>query len=293
VKLRPTEIIDSGIDWITLSFTDQKRGQIALTKASLLFQQEHSAGDDKHTWNLFGYEGFRCGGIRFGTRYDSALIQLSGPLAQQHWNEFLPLSTNCSRLDLQVTARYDLESSSIIARHYKTAVRGYRKTSGSKKVTLLRSTDGSSTIYIGSRLSERFGRVYQKDRESRLEHYQNSVRYELELKGKTAVTIATQLSTGGSPGDASAQLVTNWFNDASIYYLLPEHDRDSFIRVSRKRRDASSRLEWLTTDVRPAVKNLLERGYYNEVMIALGLTEQLGQARELIDIAPTGQEWRN
>jgi DNA relaxase NicK len=56
-------------------------------------------------------------------------------------------------------------------------------------ITLVRSSDGLNTVYAGSRQYERFLRVYVKpDREG-----YRYVRYELEIKGKTADRIFTKL----------------------------------------------------------------------------------------------------
>lgn len=274
MQLKNAELIDCGIDWFTSTFSDRNNGEIALQKASILVQSEHLQGDDKRLWSGFGYEGFCAGGVRVGTRTDTVLVQLSGPAAQQHWHKFLPLASNVSRLDLQVTNRYECNSSTVLAKHFKAATRAHKKGSSKRRVTLLRSSDESATLYLGSRSSERFGRIYQKDRESRLEHYQNAVRYELELKGESAWSTARQVASSFSVPHMCASLVKNWFGVSQCHFPIPEHDGTSFIRCSRSRRDTYSRLEWLATDVRPAVELLLARGFRSEIMKALNIPEQ-------------------
>jgi len=287
VNLKPLEMVDTGIDWSTFTFQNPDNAKIAVSKAAILLQSEHLQGDDKRLWSGFGYEGFCCGGVRLGTRPGSVLVQLSGPAAQQHWHKFLPLASNCSRLDLQVTNRYPVDSSTILAKHFKAAIRAHKAGRSQRRVTLLRSSDQSATLYLGSRSSERFGRCYQKDRESRLEHYLDCLRYEVELKGKSSLTVAHDIARQESPQRYIASLVRSWFADASVYFQIPENDGTAFICCSRMRRDDISRLEWLTSDVAPAVKLLLARGYRSRVMSALGISEQQESDRELLCKSPS------
>jgi hypothetical protein len=268
-------LIDTGVDWITCTFSDKKNADLALNHAAGLMLSEHAAGDDKQLWSMYGYEGFKCGGIRFGSRAQDSCVMLSGPLAQQKWQTFYHLASNVSRLDLQATFRYDIPSSRKLAIHYKAASRARRQGKSRRRVTLLRSTDGSATIYLGSRQSDAFGRAYQKDAESRLDHYLDSIRYEMETKNDLARRMAKTISETSSPQSHIASQVKVWFEVSSIYLPMLSEVHNSFTGVSRCRRDDYSRLEWLTTDVRPAVQNLLARDKLPLLLDALGLSDHV------------------
>jgi len=283
----PTEIIDTGIDFSTFTFSDPKNAEIAVSKAAILLQSEQVSGNDKRLWHQYGYEGFSCGGVRLASRADSVLVSLSGASAQQHWQKFLPLASNCSRLDLQITGRFEISSSTMIARHYKAAARRNRSGKCKRKVTLLRATDDSATIYVGSRFSDYFGRVYQKDRESGLEHYQNAIRYELEVKGKSALPLAKHIIGHSSPQVETVSLIRHWFNVAGIVLELPEQFHNSFIRISTSLPDDIKSLEWLTRDVKPTVQKLIRNGKLSMVLSALGLSDELLPSRDLLAVSST------
>src|SRR3989304_7698974 len=62
-------------------------------------------GELPETWKWHGYAGVKIGQFRWGTRSDSDILILSGADAQAYWSMFAPLATNCTRIDLAVTAR--------------------------------------------------------------------------------------------------------------------------------------------------------------------------------------------
>jgi len=200
---------------------------------------------------------------------------LSGPLAHQKWDRFFRLASNVSRLDLQTTIRYSTSSTSKIASHYKSACRAHKRKAARRRVTLLRSTDGSATIYLGSRQSDAFGRVYQKDAESKLEHYQNAVRYEVELKGKAGISAISTIARTTDPAPHIFSQVRGWFADSSIFYPSLQHAQTALKCIPRTRGDDSRRLAWIESDVRPAVKTLLEHGKLQSLVHALGLSDHV------------------
>jgi len=268
-------IIDTGCDWFTCTFADSKAARHAIQKATIHLSSEHQNGNEKRHWSAFGYEGFQCGGIRFGTRHDGLAVMLSGPTAQQHWPKYFKHCSNVSRFDLQVTVRYERPSHTVLAQHYKKAQRYHRKKIARRRVTLLKSTDHSATIYLGSRSSERYGRVYQKDAESRLDHYSKSLRYEIEFKGAAALEVAKHLSGRHQNKDTGLLLITTWFKDSGIDLLSLKDDGNSFIRVSRSRSDNIRRLEWLRLHVSSSVQELIEAGQLLNLIEALGLAKHV------------------
>lgn len=283
------ELIDTGVDWYTGTLSDHKRIPKLVRKCALRIDSESAAGNDRRVWSQYGYEGFSCGGIRFGSRPDGFIVQLSGPTAQQHWREYFNICDNTSRIDLQVTVRYHTDTSQKIAQHYKSARRFHARGLTRRRVTILKSTDQSATIYLGSRQSNYFGRVYQKDRESGLDHYQNCVRYEMETKSDGARVLADTLYRHSSAEDAGVSIVTRFLKGSGINLPSLSHHQTALKCISRMRSDNYRRLEWLTLQVQPSVQHLLASGKIELVIEALGLTEYVrplsGKSRKLQQVA--------
>ena len=275
------KFLDFGVDYYTGTCADEKRARIIQDKAALFIMQEHAAGNEKRNWGMYGYEGFHCGGVAVGTRHDGTIVRLSGPTAQAQWSKFFKLCDNVSRLDVQATMRWSLPSQTMIARHFRSAMRLHRLGRVRRKITMLRSSDSSATIYLGKRQSDRFGRIYQKDRESGLDHYQDAVRYELELKGDLAAQTARDLHSHSSPGEFSYGTVRKYYGDVGV--RLPKlSDRHLALTcASRTLSDRQSRRRWLERSVKPAVQALLAYGDLPFIIEALGLSDHVVQVDQL------------
>jgi len=273
MKSESCELVDAGVDWYTGTCNDEKLRKIFLERCALNFISESGRGNDKANWSAFGYEGFSCGGIRFGERQDGAIAILSGPNAQQNWKRFYKLGTNTSRIDLQVTLRWPMESHTKLAQHFKAAQRYHRSGKARRRVTLLKSTDRSATIYLGSRASDVFGRIYQKDAESGLDHYLNAIRYEIEFKGEAAGCVAKILSKPRSKDGAAISHVYGQLRASGIVLPTLEDVHNALICVSRTRSDLYGRLEWIKVQVRPSVESALAHGKLELLIEALGLSD--------------------
>lgn len=267
------ELVDAGVDWWTGTCNDEKLREIFLERCAIALVSESGSGNDRSTWSAFGYEGFSCGGIRFGERQDGCIAILSGPYAQQHWKRFYKLATNTSRIDCQATVRYPVSSSTKIAQHFKAAQRWHHKGKAKRRVTILKSTDRSATIYLGSRASDCFGRIYQKDSESKLDHYLNAIRYEFEFKGKVAPRVAKIVSASSLNEDAAISLVSRNLKASGIFCPTLEDVHNALICVSRTRSDIYRRLEWIKVQVRPSVESAISHGVLTSLIEALGLTD--------------------
>src|SRR3972149_6894842 len=118
----------------------------------------------RKNWKWRGYEGCAIGGIRWATRADSDILILSGQDAQALWPIYAHLATNCSRVDLAVTARTH--------KCYPRLLHAYKawlNVNGSglaRRCTTIERVDGiGMTLNVGKRASDQFGRVYDKGAE--------------------------------------------------------------------------------------------------------------------------------
>lgn len=111
----------------------------------------------------------------------------------------------CTRIDLAIDIEDGQELIETVAK--MTETRSFRGTAHS--ATTIRSSDGEGlTIYVGSRISERFVRVYNKS--AQLGQQGHWTRIEVEIKSDSARAIARAILGAGDSGlDVVARSVIN------------------------------------------------------------------------------------
>jgi hypothetical protein len=126
------------------------------------------------------------------------------------------------------------------------------------------------------------GRIYDKGRE--MSGKRNEVipqgkiwRYEVEFKAYRARRVIKDLKSSGLWGDqlndAIGSMVVHWFlsRNVSLPFELFYDDLHFSTELSATVTDDQKTLEWLSTQVSPSVKRLLESDKKEEVLVALGL----------------------
>ena len=268
------EILEVGIDWITcVGFTPDSQNSMQ-SFAEQLIRQERDSGNDFRPWRFAGYEGFMCGGCQCGVRDDSTCVRLSSGLADSNWERLYAMSENATRIDLQVTIRPERPALKVLAQVHRQALRKAAKRSGGPTVTLIRSTDGSGTVYLGKRSSDAFGRVYLKGAESGLDHYHNALRFEVEFKGPQVRSAIAHISRESPRIVPVASLVSGFFTARGVDLQFPTIAK-VMLCISRPLTSDAKRLAWIQNQVRPSVQLLISHGWYTEVLEALGLFESL------------------
>lgn len=138
----------------------------------------------------------------------------------------------CTRIDVQVTIKMPTE-------YYPLVIYEAHKGVGRMGVTIIDSPTGS-TIYFGSRASDKFARLYEK-------RYKNGsyLRLEFEFKGRLARAIyATMRATAAGPTAVFqnylrkfgiADYIISWFDtgrDAEPLRFEIEHDEDIYKKMT-------------------------------------------------------------
>jgi len=160
------------------------------------------------------------------------IINISGAAAQEHYRQFVDIGElYCTRIDLQVTrplpAKY-------------TGLRVIRQACTSTNNTLIESRD-NDTLYIGSRSSELFVRLYEKVLDEKY------LRLEFELKGGRARQAWLAIRDG-----EDLRSIYNYYVKRSRlpwgtqqHYLYNSISATSRAMVAETTISAKHRLEWI------------------------------------------------
>lgn len=226
---------------------------------------------------LLGYQGYGNEHGFVGQREDGYLRRFSSAAADWMFDKIHEPEDKVSRLDIQITIKDQYEPNDIIAGHCPSiALKNMElPESRRRRVTEWKDNVGGYTLYVGSRSSEQFCRIYNKEAESREAEWKGCVRYEIQFSGDSATHYARQLGEWGSDRDIlTLELIRHWLADRGVHLVLPATIAAwEFKRPQLAKTDIGTTLNWLEKQVRPAIVRLLRVLPEHEIMNALGLSE--------------------
>src|SRR5690349_18022953 len=212
-----------GIDWITCTATNSGSGGELWALGDHLLRQDDAVNDAPVPWQMKGYRGWHTTHTRLGARPGSILLSLSGQKSFNNWRDTIAAAENCSRLDCAVDVSCDSPIPTIARDVYREMGHRPLRSGRPSSSRLILGSDGGSTVYIGSRSSEYFGRVYDKGVEQKTHPPGQWWRWELEIKGESAMRVANQILTADAEQGAIGSLVNQWFR-ARCGWSLPIPD---------------------------------------------------------------------
>lgn len=269
----------AGVDWLTVTVKDPERQGLLCDEANRLMDGLKWQGYTQKVWRFKRYNGYMCGSVRWGTREDGSILMLSGEEASLNWPVALAWCDNCSRIDLAVTVTLIAAQPHIARDAYELLVPPNSDVKAPRKMTFITTNDGGETFYIGSRMSDQYGRLYDKGKEMR----ENTDiepgliwRYEVEFKQYRAQRIAKELlkyaKTSENYTENLGETVYKWFLSRGVSPIFAAYNEQPFhTEVYAKLSDDDVTLRWLSTQVAPSVARLNRNGKGKSVLEALGL----------------------
>jgi hypothetical protein len=194
-------IASAGIDYLTLTSTNQATKRDMSRYFGGLIAADLKLGHKVIAGGAYGFYGKRTKHGLLAEKRERTMLQVSGAAAMRTF-KLVRLGDNCTRLDIQVTLRVTPGAVGSLLALVAQAARSAPALRGKKpKVKNTDGDNGTETVYIGKRASDIFIRCYDKYEESGKEEYKDCVRFEVELKGKTAKAVWAKMATDGTgPG---------------------------------------------------------------------------------------------
>jgi len=271
-----------GVDWVTGTSKSDKVGwrwyETMKREKDILVEQ----GYEVHGYQKHGYSGWQCGSRVWAHNNTwGYFVQVGGGDAYDLYPKLaLPLS-RFTRLDLQVTVECDPPEPDYIRNVYHA-----HRQSELPRFTYVSSKKGD-TCYLGSRVSERYGRIYDKGLQAGMsEDAGRFIRYEVEVKGQVAhkfeETMGLASAIKASSLDARTKIsafVHDYFSQRSVD-MLYNSDPGVPVEVGRNLSTAETKLIWIRSSVRQSFEFLISAGYTDRLVTALGLSPN--QAHDLV-----------
>lgn len=265
------------VDYLTVTATDQSARMEIFKRVDRIKNALALMGERVKPWGFRGYIGFQAAGLRWGTRLDSDICMISGLDAQAFWSILAPLGNNCSRVDLAVTAE-TTRCQPRLLRDYVRHATEYDRINTKRLNLIVQGNGEGKTLYVGSRKSDQFGRVYDKGAQQRDPlRIHRLWRYEVEFKDSRAKLVLGELLGANTP-DTRAKLigatVFTWFDHRGIPPIFRTYGDSAIpLELSARVTSDSQALSWLRKQVKPTVERLIEKDLKDEVLYALGLLD--------------------
>jgi hypothetical protein len=227
--------------------------------------------------NRMQYAGLTCDGIFFGIGKQHngmhAILQVPGfrSVVAAAMARVDTSVVRCSRFDLQMTVDHALIPSTELLFEYlnEADAKDWHQTGPKPKLQHIRNGDGYNTLYIGTRSSDIFRRIYVKPIGDK-----DYVRFEVEYKGNLARALFERGDVGNLTAHAALFRHQFFALPSTIQrFLQPFMDRvgqgsGEFVPVHRGT-DEEKAVEWFASGVAPALDKARQRGYFDRVCAIL------------------------
>lgn len=291
-KNSPLVILESRLDWLTVTCKPNKRQDILNSRVNAWFREREAEGFSVQSFRTPFYEGRRTAGLAYGGREQDCMVSVSGEMAQRRGPQLITWADNVSRLDAQLTMVEPDISTNWASYVDKIAGLHASVRCGETSTRLTTSRPAGVTSYIGSPSSDRLLRCYDKHAESDGVYPAGAWRFEVQWRHKRALVASGNLLERSCDPQAVLSAVCGAYRDFAIdvpVHCIPRNWKDAGIRTVT---DDQRRLTWLRTSIAPCVERLVDSVGQEPVLNALGfqrLTDTLeSQARMLDKIGAFG-----
>lgn len=189
-------ILDCGVDWLTCTRKEVGVRNELEDWAYAKMERRLPAAGQVTTGKRLGFTGHSVTGLFVGRREGLCMVQLSGPLSTPLAAEAIRLSTNVSRVDLQVTVFCEGERPHLALWTRNQMLQRQQGIGKPGRFDVILGHPDGETLAVNRRCSEQFGRLYDKTAEAKLGEPRLLWRYEVEWKGKRAQWVARALAKG-------------------------------------------------------------------------------------------------
>lgn len=276
-KLSLPDLWDAGVDWLTMTWQKTDENFDAAKDSLENFGQVLNQNNFESKFTSWqGYTGWQFGKIFLGQRPDGIILRASGGEAKIAEAEIRKrnIAGKVTRIDYQVTAKdrqAQADYGSRVREEIESAARESRA-AARRAFACYKNFGHDSGFVIGSRSSERFARFYNKTLEQRGNVEPGLWRYEIEYKGKQARYVWRMTQAASRSYWLAQSIVKTEFEGfgANMEFCVngAKFEKPSSYQPS----SVEKKLKWLETHVSKSVKELIDAGYREAVLEALGLT---------------------
>lgn len=268
--IKRAKLINWGVDYLRVTSRDKKDHVAFEQEFQRVLKKDRVLGYKSRSGGAFGFWGTSSRHGMLAIKEDWHLLQVSGRMAKG-MEGICKVTQNCTRIDVQVTFQVGEENVATVIRYmYESACDAPHGEGHPHKVKLIEENRKAQTVYIGSRSSDNYMRIYDKYQESGEEAYKGCVRVELEIKGKTSKGVWKKMSEEGAGEGYLTKILYAYARKVGIE--MPEDVGGSSVEVYKPTmmRNIEKTLAWIQKSVAPSISRLVsEYGWLLPVRILL------------------------
>lgn len=277
-----------GVDWFTATSENDNVGMMWSRIVHKRKDKVKSPSLEIKDWRNRWYSGIDVAGLAWGYSEKNGYILIAkGKVALEYWSECLPMAGRITRVDLQVTVLLP-EANPDLVRNYYDDVRERK----GRKYSIIQNSRGGQTLYVGSRHSDQFGRIYDKGVKEKSHKPGNLWRFEVQVNKPRANALVADMLVRERQGEEMdipvKSYVWNWFNSRSVRPAFSPSDNSLVAEVGKDVTTVDRKLNWLRTQVRPTLYRLISDGLGRDALDSLGLSQlyeiqlKLGGSRPIL-----------
>lgn len=262
------------IDWLTV--THRKDNWDACTEfadaITRLLSLDNPNSVREHKWQ--GYECLSCGDITYGERPDTVIAIFRGAEASRAIGIVRDHDVNVTRIDLAVTVALKHPAAGMAQNHFEHLKRLRESGVGGPKISIQQSALGGDTLYVGSRTSKYFGRLYDRAGKTKTGELGQVWRYEVEVKKPAATKVWKSLIQSDDMADSITGWVYAWFERRKVTPVFYPGKSTLIIERDAKVTSLEKKMRWLEVSVKPTVDLLKDAGFTAKLQELFDLSEE-------------------
>lgn len=272
VDLSQILFTDPGVDWITSTSPSDKVGYAWYDEFCREAKRSTDGEVSYRPWSALGYNGQSVDHLKWGySNRHGYIIIASSSTADRLWAKLVPPIGKVTRLDLRTDVYLDSPWEQLATSHYNARP---EQSSKVKNYAVIQNSQGGNTLYVGSRQSTQYGRIYDKSAE-RGKKPGMVWRYEVELHKPKAMPMAESLyhdwEIGNRRWGQIAGYIYQWFDARGVTPIFRKGLKSIKVDAEYSVTTTERKLTWLRTQVSPTIDRLIKAGLGKEVVQALGL----------------------
>jgi hypothetical protein len=255
-------IKSAGIDWLTLTSSSPATKLKMMEYFSSVAEEDRKLGHSVVPGGNYGFYGKRARHALFAEKEDRAMLQVSGRRAQRSIL-LCREGDNATRIDVQITLFVGEENvSKVLEEWAEQAEHPGKINCHPREVTRVLKSGKTQTVYIGSRKSDFYVRLYDKYAESKESDWKGCVRLEVEIKGKASKALWSHLAEEGLGNMYLLQVLLWHLERCGLNLSMIDLCRQDILLPKREPLKEERSLIWLAGQVAPTVQRLcMSRGW--------------------------------
>ena len=270
------EWIEVGIDYLSMTL-DRSAYHIGAwtNRCYRVIEAIGKEGHEVRERSMNGYHGISAGNCFIGDRQDGYFVNLTGEYANRFLDEVYRPDAHYSRVDLQLTVKFNPVTGDIAQKGYASATHHNLTLPKprQRKLYIIIGSDNGDTLYIGAPSSEQRGRLYNKAIQSGLDRYVGCWRYEVVFRNDLATECLNQCIGSFMPrNEYILAAVCKWYAERGVNTAHLQASSDVALPRQRAvKTDVERKLEWLTEQVKPTIRYLCDLGFRDTLLSLLEL----------------------